>query len=175
MSRIRPLARSIASSVVSTTVVGMRAAASAIAIPAPIVPEPITAACSIVRGCVSRGSASMRDAVRSAKKRWRRAFDSGPSTSSVKSARSWSSPCASGSRVAASTASIAASRARALRRLLRAAARAASKSTAEASGTGWSSSTVSPVPEAARTWTARIPAATGSPSKTASTIPASAA
>ncbi len=96
----------------------MPALAKHIAMPPPIVPPPITAACAIGRGRVPSGMPGTLAASRSAKKTWRCAFDWSPATSLRKSSLSRRRPSSNGSVKAlrtASTQAAGASRPRSLR------------------------------------------------------------
>ena len=73
--------------------------------PPPMVPAPITPTDLMVRWGVSSGTSGMREAARSAMKRWRRASDSGVNISAVKRRRSSAMPSSNFICVAACTAS----------------------------------------------------------------------
>ena len=79
----------------------MPALAKFIAMPPPIVPAPSTAALPISRFGVSLGTSGILPASRSAKKKWRCAFDWSLCSSSSKSSRSRFMPCSKGSSAAA--------------------------------------------------------------------------
>ena len=69
--------------------------------PAPIVPAPITAACSTGRTGMSAGRSATLPAARSARNAWRSAFDSGLCMSSTNARRSTARPLSNGSAAAA--------------------------------------------------------------------------
>src|SRR6266705_1045311 len=98
------IARNVGSCSASITVTGMPALAKFIAMPPPMVPAPMTAALLISRVGVSAGTSGILAASRSAKKKYRCAFDSDELSSSTNSSRSRLSPCSNGRLTAASTA-----------------------------------------------------------------------
>ena len=93
---------SSASGETSNTVTGMPALAKFIAMPPPIVPQPITAAVSIGRVGVSLGTSGILATWRSAKNACRCAFDWSEATSRMNVLRSVASPSANGWFTAAS-------------------------------------------------------------------------
>ena len=88
---------------VSRTFTGMPALAKFIAMPPPMVPAPISAADLISCVGVSSGTSGILLTCRSAKNRWRSAFDSLVARSFSNSSRSRCTPLANGSVTAAST------------------------------------------------------------------------
>ena len=83
----------------------MPALAKFMAMPPPMVPAPTIAAEAIARTGVSAGTSGTLLATRSAKKAWRKAFDSGDCTSCMNSSRSNFSPSSNFIVTAAATAS----------------------------------------------------------------------
>ena len=96
------------SSPVSISVTGIPALANDIAMPPPMVPAPMMATRSTLRGLVPSGTPAILAASRSEKKAYRCAFDWSPDTSFRKPSRSFFSPSSNGRSMAAPTASAAA-------------------------------------------------------------------
>ena len=101
-SRMRARPRSSAACSISITVTGMPALAKHMAMPPPMVPAPMTAAAWTGRGSVPGGSGAFC-ASRSAKKAWRWARLSSPTTSCSNSRRSLAAPSSKGIVTAART------------------------------------------------------------------------